>query len=73
YISARADVGAHMGLGIFIAQSLLERTGARLSFDNVKDGGAHVVVEWRRTQLEGDDYRMESATGANASMTVTAK
>ncbi|HYL49659.1 MAG TPA: hypothetical protein VET84_09865, partial [Stellaceae bacterium] len=73
YISARADVGAHMGLGIFIAQSLLERTGARLSFDNVKDGGAHVVVEWRRTQLEGDEYRTETATGTNASMTVTAK
>ncbi|HEV2162288.1 MAG TPA: ActS/PrrB/RegB family redox-sensitive histidine kinase [Stellaceae bacterium] len=71
YISARADVGAHMGLGIFIAQSLLERTGARLSFDNMTDGGAHVVVEWRRSQLEGDEYRTETAT--DTSMTVAAK
>ena len=71
YISARADVGAHMGLGIFIAQSLLERTGARLSFDNMTDGGAHVVVEWRRSQLEGDEYRTEMAT--DTSMTVAAK
>ena len=55
YISVRgADAGAHMGLGIFIAQSLLERTGGRLSFGNVADGGAHVVVEWRRAQLEGE-------------------
>src|SRR5487761_1758717 len=73
YISARADVGAHMGLGIFIAQSLLERTGARLSFDNMTDGGAHVVVEWRRSQLEGDEYRAETATGTDASMTVAVK
>ena len=73
YISTRADVGAHMGLGIFIAQSLLERTGARLSFDNMTDGGAHVVVEWRRSQLEGDEYRAETTTGTDASMTVAAK
>ena len=73
YISARADDGAHMGLGIFIAQSLLERTGARLSFANVADGGAHVVVEWRRAQLEGDEHRIETATGTNATMAVAAK
>ncbi|HLI21113.1 MAG TPA: ActS/PrrB/RegB family redox-sensitive histidine kinase, partial [Stellaceae bacterium] len=47
YISARGPAGSsyggsHMGLGIFIAQTLLERTGARLTFDNLSDGGAHV-------------------------------
>jgi two-component system, sensor histidine kinase RegB len=56
YISGRGPaataVGAnHMGLGIFIAQSLLERTGARLSFANLADGGAQVVIEWRRQRL----------------------
>jgi two-component system sensor histidine kinase RegB len=56
YISGRATpiptVGPqHMGLGIFIAQSLLERTGARLSFANLADGGAQVVIEWRRQRL----------------------
>ena len=52
YISWRTGENPHMGLGIFIAQSLLERTGARLSFANLPDGGAEVVVEWRRAQLQ---------------------
>ncbi|HXP30667.1 MAG TPA: ActS/PrrB/RegB family redox-sensitive histidine kinase [Stellaceae bacterium] len=51
YISWRGGESQHMGLGIFIAQSLLERTGARLSFANLPDGGAQVVVEWRRAAL----------------------
>ena len=55
YISVRGGESQHMGLGIFIAQSLLERTGARLSFANLPDGGAQVVVEWRRSALEGMD------------------
>jgi two-component system, sensor histidine kinase RegB len=54
YISGRGEGdGQHMGLGIFIAQSLLERTGARVSFANIADGGAQIVVEWKRTMLEG--------------------
>lgn len=48
----------HMGLGIFIAQSLLERTGARLSFANLSDGGAQVVIEWRRQNLAAIDPMM---------------
>src|SRR6266851_4904234 len=36
--------GQHMGLGIFIAQTLLERTGARLDFANLPEGGAQMVV-----------------------------
>lgn len=52
YISGRSNLEEHMGLGIFIAESLLERTGAQVSFDNLPDGGAHVVVEWRRARLE---------------------
>ena len=54
YISGRGSPQPgtqHMGLGIFIAQSLLERTGARLSFANLSDGGAQVVIEWRRQTL----------------------
>ncbi len=52
YISGRGGEGQHMGLGIFIAQSLLERTGARLSFGNLAEGGAQVMVEWPRAALE---------------------
>ncbi len=51
-----------MGLGLFIAKTLLERSGARLSFANGGaargganpsggGGGAIVVVEWRREAL----------------------
>jgi len=58
YLSGRAsDTQSHMGLGIFIAQTLLERTGARLSFANLPEGGAQIVVEWRRGTLEGGDTR----------------
>ncbi len=52
YISTRAGASDHMGLGIFIAQSLLERSGARLVFDNLPEGGAHVAISWNRANLE---------------------
>src|SRR6266446_4950302 len=52
YLSTRAGATDHMGLGIFIAQSLLERSGARLAFDNLTDGGAHVAISWNRANLE---------------------
>jgi len=52
YISGRGGEAQHMGLGIFIAQSLLERTGARLGFGNLAEGGAQVMVEWARAALE---------------------
>jgi two-component system sensor histidine kinase RegB len=52
YLSTRAGDSNHMGLGIFIAQSLLERSGAELVFDNLLEGGAHVVISWKRSNLE---------------------
>ncbi|HVC50768.1 MAG TPA: ActS/PrrB/RegB family redox-sensitive histidine kinase [Stellaceae bacterium] len=52
YLSTRADSEGHMGLGIFIAQSLLERSGAQLSFENLEEGGAHVAISWKRDNLE---------------------
>ncbi|HTZ36727.1 MAG TPA: ActS/PrrB/RegB family redox-sensitive histidine kinase [Stellaceae bacterium] len=52
YLSTRAGDHDHMGLGIFIAQSLLERSGATLNFDNLLEGGAHVVISWNRANLE---------------------
>ena len=51
YISTRGESGEHMGLGIFIAQTLLERAGASLAFRN--RGGADVVILWPRAILEG--------------------
>ncbi|QQR69801.1 MAG: ActS/PrrB/RegB family redox-sensitive histidine kinase [Alphaproteobacteria bacterium] len=45
------DGGGHMGLGIFIAQVLLERTGANLSFGNNDSAQRHatIVIEWPRS------------------------
>ncbi len=55
YVSSRRESGEHMGLGVFIAQTLLERTGARVEFDNRAEGGAEVVVTWPRHRLEQED------------------
>lgn len=55
YISTRGERGGHMGLGIFIAQTLLEKTGASVSFTNNRGGGARVVVRWERAILEPKD------------------
>jgi two-component system, sensor histidine kinase RegB len=48
----RESQGEHMGLGVFIAVTLLSRTGASLHFGNRPAGGGEVVVTWRRSQLE---------------------
>ncbi len=41
-----------MGLGFFIAKTLLERTGAELTFGNAFDGGASVTIAWPRARIE---------------------
>jgi two-component system sensor histidine kinase RegB len=67
YLSTRAGDANHMGLGIFIAQSLLERSGAELTFDNLVEGGADVVISWNRTNLETEarsNAAAENAAGA---------
>ena len=43
-----------MGLGLFIAKTLLERTGARLRFSNAPEGGARVELTWPRARIEAD-------------------
>jgi len=48
YISTRSGSGNHMGLGTFIAKTLLERTGAKVNFNNRPEGGARVAVTWPR-------------------------
>ena len=67
YISTRAGAADHMGLGIFIAQSLLERSGARLVFNNLPDGGAHVAISWNRANLEMVEKIRPPATTAHVS------
>lgn len=46
--------GDHMGLGIFIAQNLLERVGGNVQFSNNSFGGAEVKVVWPRSAFDGD-------------------
>ena len=52
YLSTRSSAEGHMGLGIFISQTLLGRTGAVLSFSNRQNGGALVTVKWPRWRLK---------------------
>ena len=52
--SAKSDPArtGGLGLGIFIAKTLIERTGARLVFANADaGGGAEVRISWPRTAL----------------------
>ena len=41
-----------MGLGFFIAKTLLERTGAEVTFRNAREGGAVVSIRWPRSVIE---------------------
>jgi two-component system sensor histidine kinase RegB len=41
-----------MGLGFFIAKTLLERTGAVVEFRNGRRGGAIVAARWARSRIE---------------------
>ena len=52
YLSTRRRTSGHMGLGIFIANTLLERTGGRLTFGNRPEGGARAEARWLRSAIE---------------------
>ena len=58
YISTRPQgegsrQGHHgMGLGFFIAKTLLERSGAQVAFGNDKGGGALITSTWPRARLQ---------------------
>lgn len=57
--------GGGLGLGVFIARTLLERTGAKVSFTNrpFPDHGAVVQIVWPRPRFEAAD---ESQTEVQA-------
>ncbi|MAD38051.1 ActS/PrrB/RegB family redox-sensitive histidine kinase [Tistrella sp.] len=52
YMSTRREAG-RMGLGVFIAKTLLARTGADVRFANRPEGGAVVSLRWSRSALAG--------------------
>ena len=41
-----------MGLGLFIAKTLCEHTGAVVTFGNLERGGAYVRALWRRDRVD---------------------
>lgn len=47
------------GLGLFIATTLLERTGGRVDFANCAKGGARVVVRWSSPHMLGLSHEKE--------------
>jgi two-component system, sensor histidine kinase RegB len=52
-----------LGLGVFIARTLLERTGAKVSFTNrvFPDHGAVVQIDWPRARFEEAENHAEPA------------
>ena len=52
-----------LGLGVFIARTLLERTGAKVSFTNriFPDHGAVVAISWPRSRFEAEETAGEPA------------
>lgn len=52
--SDEAERAGGLGLGFFIAKTLLERTGAKLLIDNRRppEGGATVTVSWPRAAMD---------------------
>lgn len=50
----RDDTAGGLGLGLFIAKTLLERSGARLTFGNRDNGaaGARIRIEWPRLLID---------------------
>ena len=51
FLTTRRRAGG-LGLGVFIAKTLLEHSGARLAFSNRVGGGAVVTAAWPRGMLE---------------------
>jgi two-component system sensor histidine kinase RegB len=59
YRTTRANKDGHLGLGIFIASTLLDRTSADVKFSNRPEGGAQIEIRWNRAIFE--HKRQESA------------
>ncbi len=51
FLGPSASRSGSTGLGIFIATTLLERTGGRLAFSNLPEGGARVDIRWWRADI----------------------
>ncbi len=61
YLSGRGETEEHMGLGIFIAETLLRRTGATVEFGNLPAGGARVRASWPHRSFTAKGEALEAA------------
>lgn len=52
YNSSRKDTDGHMGLGVFIALTMVEQLGGKISLTNRKHGGARVAISYPREKIE---------------------
>jgi two-component system sensor histidine kinase RegB len=57
------EAGSGLGLGLFIAKTLLERSGATLSASNLAQGGAMLTVMWPRHIFEVLEARPKPGAG----------
>lgn len=55
----RDDTAGGLGLGLFIAKTLLERSGAAISFGNrdPETPGARIRVEWPRVLIDSNSTK----------------
>lgn len=55
-MATAAEAGKHegMGLGFFIAKTLLEQTGGTVRASNPAEGGARVTIIWPRGAIDGE-------------------
>jgi two-component system sensor histidine kinase RegB len=51
---AKTEQAPGLGLGLFVAKTLLERSGARMTMHNANppDTGARIIIEWQRADVE---------------------
>jgi len=56
YVSSRAGAGGHMGLGIFIAYTMVEQINGQIRLMNRKEGGARVVLIFPRRGIDVDRH-----------------
>lgn len=54
YVSGReeGEKAGGLGLGFFIAKTLIERTGGTVTFGNLKERGARIHLEWPKEALK---------------------
>ena len=62
YASTRGGKEGHMGLGVFIAMTMMENIGGGLRVDNLEAGGAEAVLTYPRAEFDpGTDTDTEPA------------